>query len=99
MWFVAKITLRRFVAGSGRRPPHQTRKPPFSGLCRLWQLRTLDAWAWDRVVPAADITASRQLRGLCLLFHRDWECKGKRRTLAHDGLHPDFSPVHFDNPF
>jgi hypothetical protein len=23
MWFVATITLRRFVAGSGRRPPHQ----------------------------------------------------------------------------
>src|ERR1700730_385075 len=22
MWFVATITLRRFVAGSGRRPPH-----------------------------------------------------------------------------
>src|SRR6202022_1843421 len=25
MWFVATITLRRFVAGSGRRPPHQER--------------------------------------------------------------------------
>jgi hypothetical protein len=25
MWFVATITLRRFVAGSGRRPPHQKR--------------------------------------------------------------------------
>jgi hypothetical protein len=25
MWFVATITLRRFVAGSGRRPPHQLR--------------------------------------------------------------------------
>jgi len=23
MWFVATITLRRFVAGSGHRPPHQ----------------------------------------------------------------------------
>jgi len=23
MWLVATITLRRFVAGSGRRPPHQ----------------------------------------------------------------------------
>jgi hypothetical protein len=23
MWFVATITLRRFVAASGRRPPHQ----------------------------------------------------------------------------
>jgi hypothetical protein len=26
MWFVATITLRRFVAGSGRRPPHQSRR-------------------------------------------------------------------------
>jgi hypothetical protein len=25
MWFVATITLRRFVAGSGRRPPHHKR--------------------------------------------------------------------------
>jgi hypothetical protein len=25
MWFIATITLRRFVAGSGRRPPHQKR--------------------------------------------------------------------------
>src|ERR1700741_5507988 len=25
MWLVATITLRRFVAGSGRRPPHQKR--------------------------------------------------------------------------
>jgi hypothetical protein len=35
MWFVATITLRRFVAGSGRRPPHQNEKLPFSALCRL----------------------------------------------------------------
>src|SRR6516162_1095476 len=27
MWFVATITLRRFVAGSGRRPPHQDQTP------------------------------------------------------------------------
>jgi hypothetical protein len=25
MWFIATITLRRFVVGSGRRPPHQQR--------------------------------------------------------------------------
>src|SRR5262249_8424323 len=35
MWFVATITLRRFVAGSGRRPPHQNENPPISGLCQL----------------------------------------------------------------
>jgi hypothetical protein len=29
MWLVATITLRRFVAGSGRRPPHQ--EPTFAG--------------------------------------------------------------------
>jgi len=28
MWFVATITLRRFVAASGRRPPHQ--KPTYA---------------------------------------------------------------------
>jgi hypothetical protein len=28
MWFVATITLRRFVAGSGRRPPHQNPRLP-----------------------------------------------------------------------
>src|SRR5271166_2232198 len=28
MWFVATITLRRFVAGSGRRPPHH--KPTYA---------------------------------------------------------------------
>jgi hypothetical protein len=28
-------TLRRFVAGSGRRPPHQNENSPILGLCQL----------------------------------------------------------------
>jgi hypothetical protein len=35
MWFVATITLRRFVAGSGRRPPHQKPNPTPTGACPL----------------------------------------------------------------
>ena len=32
MWFVATITLRRFVAGSGRRPPHHNPNCPPAAL-------------------------------------------------------------------
>src|SRR3974390_2601256 len=35
MWLVATITLRRFVAGSGRRPPHQNENTSLSVACLL----------------------------------------------------------------
>jgi hypothetical protein len=35
MWFVATITLRRFVAGSGRRPPHQNPNASRTLACQL----------------------------------------------------------------
>src|SRR6516164_5894261 len=43
MWLVATITLRRFVAWSGRRPPHQNPNPPFRPLCQPWPAADIDA--------------------------------------------------------
>jgi hypothetical protein len=67
MWFVATITLRRFVAGSGRRPPHQNPNLS-SGL------------AW-RVAPSADIY--HQLEQACLIKLVKADCGGNIQIFQH----------------
>src|ERR1700738_3438720 len=47
MWFVATITLRRFVAGSGRRPPHQRTNP----LTRERAAREARLGGWTALYP------------------------------------------------
>jgi len=46
------------------------------------------------IFPVAAL--SRYLR---LLLNRDREGERKRRALAYNGIDPDFSPMHLDNPF
>jgi hypothetical protein len=62
MWFVATITLRRFVAGSRRRPPHQTLTSQSLTQSLLVTCRRFAPWRCMCVLGKINRLADRQLR-------------------------------------
>jgi hypothetical protein len=62
MWFVATITLRRFVAGSGRRPPHQTLTSQSLTQSLLVTCRRFAPWHSPHVRAGEDQSAGRPQR-------------------------------------